>query len=101
MSRTIKSSGMAKGRPLSWTLMGAVIAPLALISLSYYQANPELRMTPLLIMITIVGALAGRIAFLVQAPARLEGWKRSGLFLLGLLIYWLIVLLGFFIARLA
>ncbi|MCM8568610.1 hypothetical protein NE848_04420 [Gramella jeungdoensis] len=101
MRRTMKTSRVKEGRPLSWTVMGALIAPLALITFSYVQADEELRMTPVLVIITIVGAIAGRIAFLVQQSARVEGWKRSGLLVLGLLMYGLVVLLGFFIARLA
>ncbi|MCG9970956.1 hypothetical protein [Christiangramia crocea] len=91
---------MLERRPLSWTVMGALIAPLALIACSYIQADPGLRMTPILVIITIIGALAGRLGFIVQRSGRLAGWQRPVLLALSLLVYVLVVLLGFFLARL-
>lgn len=92
---TINSTASRRTRIFSWVLLGGSFAPLLVILYSYLKADPGMRITPVLILMCIIGAVAGRLSFQVRSNARFRGWKRISLYLLSLLIYVLLIALGF------
>lgn len=95
MSRIIKSTHSRRTRIFSWILLGGSFAPLLVILYSYIKADPGMRITPVLILMCIIGAVAGRLSYEVRANIRFSGWKRISLYLLSFLIYLLLIALGF------
>ena len=85
---------------LSWILNGAVLAPLVVILFSYLHVDESMREVPVLLSVSIAGALAGKLAFAINKPGRPRSWKSPLLLLLSLLFYSVAVLVGFLMARL-
>lgn len=98
MSRIIKSSDISGNRPLTWVLLGASVAPFLVIIYSYIKSDPGMRITPILILMTIIGAIAGRLSYQVRAHVRFTGWQRRTIYPLSILLYAILIALGFILS---
>ena len=84
---------------LSWILNGAALAPLLVILFSYLRVDGSMREVPVLLLVTIAGALAGRMAFVINRAGRPRSWKSPLLLLLSLLFYGFAVYISFVVVR--
>ena len=84
----------------TWILNGAVVGPLLVILFSYLHADESMRDVPVLLTVSIAGAIAGRLVLSIYKPAQTSIWKVPLTLLLSLLLYGVAVCIGFFMARL-
>ena len=84
---------------LPLVLAGGVVAPMGVVLFSLMDADPAMRELPILIFVTLVGALAGRLVYAINERSKAAKWWRSTAVAVGLLVYILLVFIGFIIAR--
>lgn len=99
MATLEKIPGAKTKSPLPWVLAGGVFAPIAVVLFSLMQADPAMRILPILIFVTLVGALAGRLVYAINERSKAAKWWRSTAFAVGFIVYILLVFIGFIVAR--
>ena len=100
MSAIEKIPGRRTRSPLPWVLAGGVLAPVLILLFSYMHADASMRILPVLIFVTLVGAIAGRFVFAINERSKVGRWWPSTSIAVILIVYILLVFAGFIIARL-
>ena len=99
MATLEKIPGKKTRNTLPWVLAGGVFAPILIVSLSLMNADPSMRVFPILLFVTLVGALAGRLVYTINERSKAGKWWRSTAAAVGFLVYILLVFISFFVAR--
>jgi ACR3 family arsenite efflux pump ArsB len=92
---------MNKRESIIWALSGAALALMSVYFFSHMQGDPVMRMAPELISVTIAGGIAGVVVSYSYRTKRFSSlWLNTIFVAKSILIYFLIVFIGFAIGRL-
>ena len=96
MATLEKIPGAKTKSPLPWVLVGGIFAPIAVVLFSLIHTDPTMRVLPILIFVSLVGALAGRLVYTINEQSKV--WWRSTAVAVSFIVYILLVFVGFMVA---
>lgn len=85
--------------PLPWILVGAVLASILVYLLSFILADSELRNSLVLLLVPVLGAMAGWVVYALNPLGKPRGWRKSILLLVAVLVYTMAIIFGYAITQ--
>lgn len=85
--------------PLPWILIGAVLAALIMILLSWWLQDSSLRTMAVMLFVPLTGAIAGWGIYAINPFGKPRGLKKSIWLLVAVLVYVMAVIFGYTLAE--
>lgn len=98
MNPTEREAGIRN--PLPWILMGAVLAPILILLWSYLQSSPGMRDRIIVLFAPVAGAVGGWVFYALNPWGKANGWRKTIILMIAILVYLMALILGFTVARL-
>lgn len=98
-STTISNENTTDRNPLPWILIGAVLAVLIMIALSWWLEDASLRTMVIILTVPLTGAVAGWGLYAINPFGKSRGMKKSIWLLVAILVYVMAVIFGYSLSQ--
>lgn len=98
-STTITNEKATDRNPLPWILIGAVMAVLIMIMLSWWLDDASLRAMVIMLTVPLTGAVAGWGLYAINPFGKTRGMKKSIWLLVAVLVYVMAVIFGYSLSQ--